>query len=281
MHEASVSNVKGARVAYERALALSPGLFEAVAGLTYLDLRTRDIASAITRLDTEIARQPANANLLALLARVYNAAGDSAKEEDALRRAVTVDPRFTRGYSMLAQFYREQRRIDQALAEFEGIARRDASNVPAQTMVGMLLAEQGKRDEALKAYEHILNGTESAAEAANNLAYIYAEQGRNLDEALQLATLAKQRMPNNPAVDDTIGWIYYKKDLPALAVKALESAVQRSPNHAEIVIHLGLTYAKLGEKVKARQMLERALKLDPRVVGADEAKRVLASLSHQ
>jgi tetratricopeptide (TPR) repeat protein len=88
-------------------------------------------------------------------------------------------------------------------------------------------------------------------------------------------------MPNNPAVDDTIGWIYYKKDLPALAVKALESAVQRSPNHAEIVIHLGLTYAKLGEKVKARQMLERALKLDPRVVGADEAKRVLASLSHQ
>ena len=278
MHEASVSNIKGARVAYERALALAPGLFDAVAGLTYLDLRAGHTASAIARLDAEIAKQPTNATLLALLARVYNAAGDRAKEEQALRRAVSVDPRFSTGYSMLAQFYREQRRIDQALAEFEGIALRDASNVPAQTMVGILLAEQGKRDEAMKAYDRIVNGTENAAVAANNLAFIYAERGRNLDLALKLATAAKQRMPNNPVIDDTIGWIYYKQDLPALAVTPLESAVKQLPNHAELLVHLGLTYAKLGEQVKARQTLERALKLNPRVVGGDEAKRVLASL---
>ena len=40
-----------ARTAYERALELSPGLFEAVSGLTYLDLAARDTASAINRLD--------------------------------------------------------------------------------------------------------------------------------------------------------------------------------------------------------------------------------------
>ena len=280
MHEASVSNVKGARLAYERALALSPGLLEAVAGLTYLDLRAKDTASALSRLDAEITKQPANASLLALLARVYNAAGDSAKEEAALRRAVNVDPRFTTGYSMLVRLYREQQRLDQALAEFEGIAERDASNVSAQTVVGMLLAEQGKQDEAIKAYERIVNG-ENAAAAANNLAFSYAEQGTNLDLALQLATQAKKRMPNSPIVDDTIGWIYYKQDLPALAVTPLESAVKQLPNHAELLVHLGLTYAKLGQNAKARRTLERALKLDPRVVGADEAKRVLASLPQQ
>jgi tetratricopeptide (TPR) repeat protein len=280
MHEVSVSNVKGARAAYERALALSPGLFEAVSGLTYLDLRARDTASAISRLDAEIAKQPTNASLLVLLARAYNAASDSAKEEEALRRAVTVDPRFTIGYSMLARLYREGQRIDQALAEFEGIAERDASNLPAHTMVGILLAEQGKRDEAIKAYERIVDG-EKAAEAANNIAFSYAEQGTNLDLALQLAIAAKQRMPDNPIVDDTIGWVYYKQDLPALAVKPLESAVKRLPNHAELLVHLGLTYAKLGDKVKARETLQRALKLDPRVVGGDVARRVLASLSQQ
>ena len=279
MHEASVSNVKGARAAFERALSLSPGLFDAVAGLTYLDLRARDTASAISRLNAEIAKQPADADLHALLARVYNAAGDRAKEEEALRRAVSVDPGFTTGYTMLARLYREQQRIDQALAEFEGIAQRDGSNVLAQTMVGILLAEQGKRDESIKAYERAVNGSESAAVAANNLAYMYAEQGTNLDWALQLATSAKQRMPNNPIIDDTIGWIYYKKDLPSLAVEPLESASKRLPNSAESLVHLGLTYAKLGEKVKARHTLERALRLDPRVVGADEARRVLASLS--
>ena len=119
----------------------------------------------------------------------------------------------------------------------------------------------------------------SAGDAANNLAFIYAERGINLDVALQLATSAKQRMPNDPSVDDTIGWIYYKKDLPSLAVRPLESALKQLPNNAELLVHLGLTYAKLGEKEKARQTLERALKLDPRVVGGQEAKRVLASVS--
>ena len=279
MHQARVNNPKAARIAFERALELSPGLWEAVSGLTYLDLRAKDTAAAIKRVETEIARQPTNPNLLALLARAHTVAGDRAKEEQALRRSVEVDPGFTTGYSMLARLYIEQRRIDEARAEFERIAQRDPSNVTARTMVAILLAEQGKRDEATKAYEGIVNGNENAPVAANNLAYIYAEQGRNLDVALQLATSAKQRMPDDPSVDDTIGWIYYKKDLPNLAVKPLESAFKQLPNNAELMVHLGLTYAKLGEKVKAREMLERALKIDPKVVGGDEAKRVLASLS--
>jgi hypothetical protein len=42
--------------------------------------------------------------------------------------------------------------------------------------------------------------------------------------ASNIAAAAKQPMPNDPSVDDTIGWVYYKKDLPALPVKPLESA---------------------------------------------------------
>ena len=279
MHQARVNNQKAARAAYERALELSPGLVEAVSGLTYLDLAAKDTASAIKRLEAALVQQPTNANLFVLLARVYKFAGDKANEEQALRKAVAADPGFTTGYTMLGLLYLEQKRVDEARAEFEGIARRDPSNVPARTMLGILLAKQGKQDEAIKVYEATANGTENAPVAANNLAFIYAERGINLDVALQLATSAKQRLQNDPMVDDTIGWIYFKKDLPALAVKPLESALKQLPNNAELLVHLGLTYAKLGEEAKARQTLERALKLDPRVVGAEEAKRVLVSMS--
>ena len=96
--------------------------------------------------------------------------------------------------------------------------------------------------------------------------------------ALQLATSAKQRLPDDPSVDDTIGWIYYKKDLPSLAVRPLEDSLKKRPDVAEVLYHLGMTYAKLGDKVKARETLERALKLDPKV-GGDEARRVLASVT--
>ena len=280
MHLARVNNPSAARLAYERALELSPGLLEAVSGLTYLDLSARDSAAAITRLEGEIARQPDNPNLFLLLSRSHRVAGDPIKQEEALRRAVSVDPRFTIGYRLLAELYVQQRRLNEAGAEYEAIAKSDPSNVMAVTMVGVLLEQQGKRDEAIKAYERVVNGTGNSPVAANNLAFMYAEQGTNLDVALQLATSAKQRLPDDPGVDDTIGWIYYKQDLASLAVKPLEAASKQLPNNAEVLMHLGLTYAKLGENEKARQTLERALKIDPQVGGV-EARRVLASLSQR
>ena len=123
-----------------------------------------------------------------------------------------------------------------------------------------------------------MSGTDNAPIAANNLAFMYAEQGTNLDVALQLATTAKQRLPDDASVDDTIGWIYYKKDLPSMAVKSLEESLKKRPDTADVLVHLGLAYAKLGENAKARAAFERALKLQPGI-GGDEVRQALAAVS--
>ena len=104
MHEAGKNNPAAARKAYLRALELSPGFLEAIGGLTYLDLAAKDPASAIARLDAEIAKQPTKAALFVLLARAHAVAGDQAKEEQALRRAISVDPRLSVAYERLAGF---------------------------------------------------------------------------------------------------------------------------------------------------------------------------------
>jgi len=179
---------------------------------------------------------------------------------------------------MLAELYTRQNRLDEARAEYEGFAKRDPSAVGARTMVGIILETQGKTEEARKSYEETINTGGNAPVAANNLAFMYAEQGTNLDRALELATTAKQRMPDDPRVDDTIGWIYYKKDLASLAVGPLEDAIKKQPSYADAHYHLGMTYAKLGERAKAREALERAFKLNPKI-GGDEARRVLASVT--
>ncbi len=275
---AAKNNAPAARVAFERSLELSPGFVEAIGGLTYLDLQAKDPSAALARLDVEIARQPTSNPLYVLLARAHGVAGDEAKAEQALRRAVTVDPGFTAGFTMLAQLYVKQRRLEEARTEYEALIKHDPANVGARTMVGLLLEAEGKRDEARKSYEATVGGSGNTAVAANNLAFIYAEQGTNLDVALQLAISAKQRLPNDPSVDDTIGWIYYKKDMPSLAVRPFQDSLAKRPNVAEVLYHLGLTYAKLGDKAKARDSLDRALKIDPKV-GGDEALRLAASLS--
>ena len=281
LYQTRSNNAAAARAAYERSLELSPGYLEALAGLTYLDIAEKRPAQSVARLEAEVARRPSSAPLLTLLARAHGAAGNQAKEEEVLRQAVTVDPRFTTGYAMLAQLYIRQKRTDAARAEFEGMVERDPNAIGARTMIGMLWEAEGKRDEARKSYEATVKVNENAAVASNNLAFIYAEQGINLDVALQLATSAKRRLPEDPHVDDTIGWIYYKKDLPAMAVGPLEASLKRlrtPAEQAEVLYHLGLTYAKLGDRAKARDALESALKLNPQVGGA-ETRRVLATVS--
>jgi len=88
-----------------------------------------------------------------------------------------------------------------------------------------------------------------------------------------------QRLPDSPDINDTLGWVYYKKDLASLAVPPLEESLKQRPNSAEVLYHVGLAYAKLGDKLKARDALEHALKLDPKLFGSEVARNTLASLS--
>jgi tetratricopeptide (TPR) repeat protein len=275
---ASRNNATAARAAFERALQASPGFLEALGGLTYLDLQAKNPAAALARLDADLKRQPGRPQVLALVARAALVAGDAARTEQALREAIAADPRFTPAYTMLAQLYLKQGKLDQARAEYEGISQRNPLDIASRTMVGWLLEAQGKQDEAMKAYAAAVNAGGNAPVAANNLAFMYAQRGTNLDEALQLATKAKQRMPEDANVDDTLGWIYYKKDQPQLAIGPLQDSLRRRPDNAETLFHLGLVQARLGRSAEARASLQRALKLDPKV-GGGEAQRTLDAVS--
>ena len=94
-------------------------------------------------------------------------------------------------------------------------------------MIGILLEAQNKRDEARKRYEQVMAIDPHAPVAANNLAWIYAETGGNLDLALQLAQIAKTELPETPEVDDTLGWVYYKKGLPTQAVASFRASAEK------------------------------------------------------
>jgi len=136
----------------------------------------------------------------------------------------------------------------------------------------------GNRAEARKHYEQVMQLDNSAPVAANNLAYLYAEEGGNLDVALQLAQTAKRRLPDNPAISDTVGWVYYKKGLPGLAIPLFEEALTKAPDSPVFRYHLGLAFLKSGDKVKARAALEMVTKNSPQAPEAAEARKALASM---
>jgi tetratricopeptide (TPR) repeat protein len=137
---------------------------------------------------------------------------------------------------------------------------------------------QNKLEAARARYEKVMEIDPQAAVAANNLAWLYAEGGGNLDLALQLAQTAKTKLPTNPEVNDTLGWIYYRKNLPELAIPLLRESVAAEPANPVYHYHLGLAYSKKGDHASARDSFDRALKSQPSPKDAVDIRASLETL---
>jgi putative PEP-CTERM system TPR-repeat lipoprotein len=269
---------QAARQAFARALSLAPDSADAFAGAVNADIAAHDVAGARQRLETRLAASPRDVETLMLSARTYFAAGDPARAEHVLRQVIDIDAEHLPAYALLGQLYVKQQRLPDAQAEFERLAQRRPGSTGARTMVATLLHLQNRLDDARRHYEAIVHDGTDAAVASNNLAWLYATWQGNLDVALTLAQAAKKQLPDQPEVSDTLGWIYYRKGLFDLAADAFEQSVQKDPNNPIYLYHLGLSYVGRKEHVKARRALERALEVNPRFDGADDARRVVSEI---
>jgi tetratricopeptide (TPR) repeat protein len=276
----------GARQAFDKTLALDPNSNEALTGLVTLDAAAKKLPEAKARVEARLARTPNDPAVLILAARTYSTLGDFAKFEQTLLKTLEVAPDTLEAYGLLGNLYMAQKRLDEARQMFAGMAAHQSKPVGAETMIAMLLQVQGKTAEARKQYEKVLTIDPRAAVAANNLAWMYVESGDNLDVALQLAQTAKAQLPNQPEVNDTLGWIFYKKGLTSLALAPLSLAVDQDKDptnpkykkNAVYQFHLGMALAKNGEDAKARTALQTALALDANFAGAADARKTLAAL---
>src|SRR5262249_37495522 len=114
--------------------------------------------------------------------------------------------------------------------------------------------------------------------AENNLAWIYAEQRGDLEQALALAEKAREHLPHDAYILNTLGWIYYKKNKVQQAIPLLEASVQKNPKHPIFYYHLGMAYYQNGELEAARRTITRSLEINANHTYAQEARRVVDSL---
>jgi tetratricopeptide (TPR) repeat protein len=271
-------NRDGATKEYEQALTLDPLYLEATSGLISLDLALKNQLQALKRVDARLAKTPDDSDALLLAGRTYFATGDRKTGETLMRRAIDTNPANLEAYESLGRLYITSGRLAEAKKEFESLANRQERPVAALTVVGMLNEATGQTKDAQAAYEKALQNDPSAAVAANNLAWIFVDSGENLDMALQLARTAKSRLPTRPEVSDTLGWVYYRKGLLSLAISELEDSVKRDPSNPTYLFHVGMAYAKNGNRERAKTALEGALKLRKDFDGAEEATKTLATL---
>lgn len=269
---------KAAEQRFAAALAAQPSSYEALGGLVASRLAAGNVDGARSAADAAVGKAPTDARSLVVAARVYGQTRDYAAAESLLKRAIEADPALLEAYSMLGQLYVTQNRLDDALREFDRLAGLQPTAVGPKTVVGVLHHMANRRDQAKQAYEAVLRVDPSAVVAANNLAWMKVEDNDNLDVALQLAQAAKVRAPKAPEVSDTIGLIYYRRNLFSFSVAAYEDAVKYAPRNPEYHYRLGLALTKNNEAARAREAFTKALSLSQTFPGAADAKSQLAAL---
>lgn len=265
-----------ARTEYARAVELDAQGTDALAGLIALDFRANNAAAAVARMEERL-KSDTSAEALMLAAQTYWTARDAAGAERVLRQAIDTHPSLLTSYAMLGQLYMTQRKLDEARTEFEALAKKQDKPVGPLTMSGIILQAQGQNDLARRRYEEVLALDPRAAIAANNLAWLHAESGENLDIALQLAQTANAAVPESPEMMDTLGWVYYKRRLPNLAIPLFERSVEKMPDRASYRYHLGLAYLQSGDTARGRAALQAALNARPDEATAAEIRRALAA----
>jgi len=277
--QARANNRAAAKRSFERALDIDPDNFSALVGLVRLALVSGDLAAAKPRVEERLRKDPDNPPLLLMAARLSLAGGDAAGAETLLRRSIVIDPVDTSNFALLAQIYIDGRRVDPARQEFDAIAGRETGNVSARAMAAVLVHAQGDIAGAAKRYEDVLKADPRITVAANNLASIYADAGENLDVAQRLAETAVAQLPSNADVIDTLGWVYHRRQMYGKAVTQFEQSVATGPDKADYHYHLGLAYTKTGDRVRAREALQTAIKLNPRYKEARDALSQLGPAS--
>lgn len=183
--------------------------------------------------------------------------------EKSFQKAIELDPDDRSGYERLARFYNATGKMPQAIEVYEKGVVVLPDDPQFHHTLGMLYELQGNAERAIPHYEDAIRLAPNLAEAKNNLAYIYADQGKNLDRALDLAQDAKTLLPNNPSVSDTLGWVLFKRGVPAAAIsylKEAEAATKDGDGSLGVVRHhLALAYEANGDTEEAIAALDRAL----------------------
>ena len=81
----------------------------------------------------------------------------------------------------------------------------------------------------------------------------------DLNKAFKLIQAAYQVDPENPAINDSLGWAYYLKGDAETALPYLQYAFEQYPD-AEVASHLGEVLWKLGKHEDAKAIWNEGLK---------------------
>lgn len=265
---------RGAKEAFEAALALDENFAPALRALVEVESRAGNVEKALKIAAKIDQKSPKSAIGKMLAGDVYMRAKQYDKAvqfyDEALKREDT-------GAIAIRRYNAAQAAgpLDKALATLQGwVDNKDDSSV--RHILASSYISNNKFDDAIRESERLLTKSAKNPVLLNNLAWLYSKKKDK--RAVDYGERALKEAPKSPAVLDTLGWILYEQNQNDRAVKLLQDAHKAAPKQGDIAYHLAASLDKTGKAKEARRILERALKQSDKFSEAAAAKKLLKKL---
>ncbi len=264
---------------FRRSLASQPMAREPLQGLVRSLKQLDRSDEAVAFLEQMSRDYPENLYAKTLLGQVVAGTGDTGAAREIFEAALSDNADWLPAYTALAGLASEDpdAQID--------VYKRGLAAMPESQELALLLGtayeREGRYEDAIAAYENVLAGNPDMQVVANNLAALLADyrtDRASFERALELARDFESS--DNPALLDTLGWVYHRLGEYDRAQPLLEQAVGAADQVPVLSYHLGMNYLAQGRKDLARQYLARSLeKTALEFPGKAEAIAALAELN--
>lgn len=212
---------------------------------------------------SSILRRAAQERKINALRRI----GNTQEAEDSLRSALRDNPDDVNYLIGLGDLLREQGNFDEAILHYTTAINTLRANGSAEWFVyfarGVSYEEVGNWEKAeldlIKALE--LNPSEPSV--LNYLGYSWIDRGLHIEKAKSYIEKAVAERPNDGFIIDSLGWVNYLTGDYVKAVELLEKAVRIEPTDVTINHHLGDAYWRVGREIEARFQWQHAIDSDP------------------
>ena len=151
---------------------------------------------------------------------------------------------------------------------------KNPADAASRVQYGSLLLEIGDEASARKEYETLLKVSPENPVILNNLGWTL--QKDDPTRALSLVSLAAKISPRSPEIADTLGWLKLQRRDNQGALPLFQRAHALDPNSPAIAYHLALALDATGKRPEAKILLQSALAKNPKFVGVENAKELLA-----
>jgi tetratricopeptide (TPR) repeat protein len=240
-----------------------------------------DAAGAGEQLLLErIAKDPKDADALALLADLREQKGHLQAAKELLRQAIAAKPDARGPYLNLARILKGEGNLKEASDTLEVAAAKFPNDNLVLESVAISHELMKDYDAARLGYEAVLATWPNDIVAANNLAMLIADiwptDKALLDRARGLVEAF--RNSNNPTLTDTFGWVQVRLGNIDDAAIILKKAVSMDPGNQQVLYHYATALSLKGLSDLARENMTKALAGDPAFRGLDDARQLAARL---